>query len=105
MGIETELLHAAAEMAERAEQRVLALLEELAEIEIRKAQLEAEYEIANHASQHLASFEVKIGPNFQCPHCWISNERQSALSPAGGGTGRNDSFRCRACGSEFTAQT
>jgi hypothetical protein len=102
MGIDTRLLHAAAEMVERAEQRALALQEQIAEIKARKAQLKAEYEIAKRASQRLASFEVKIGSNFQCPHCWINSERRSVLSPAGKGTGRNDFFRCRTCGSEFT---
>jgi hypothetical protein len=105
MAINTQLLHAAAELAERAEQHALASQRELAEIEARKVQLQAEYEIARRAAQRLATFEAKIGLNFQCPYCWIENERRSALSPSGGEIGGEESLRCGACGSEFKVRS
>ena len=33
------------------------------------------------ASQRLNNYPLMIGPNFQCPRCWIEHEKQSALRP------------------------
>src|SRR5271157_1071839 len=97
MNIGRQIKDMAAEMAAHSQQRASNLQRELAETEDRKAQLEAQLHAANLAHKRLAEFQVKIGTDYQCPRCWIDHETRAALTPIGGGTDKEDFFRCHTC--------
>ena len=52
------------------------------------------------ASVRLSVFRPKIGVSYQCPACWVKNEKRSALDPIQTNT-RDDAFGCEVCGSDF----
>ena len=102
MSIERQIKDQAAEIASRYQQRVDELERELRELEARKLQVEEALRTARIIPQRLASFQAKIGPDYQCPGCWLEQEARSTLDPIGGGTRHEDHFRCRSCGMDVT---
>jgi hypothetical protein len=96
MGIDDKLHQAAVKKAMDMQSRLAALDREEAEIDARKAQIHAERNAISRAPDRLANFSVKVGANYQCPHCWIEHERQSVLSPIPSKTSA-DLFRCDTC--------
>jgi rubredoxin len=74
----------------------------LTEIEARKASIAAALKAASLSEDRLMRFEPQIGRDFQCPRCWIEHEKRSVLSAIGGGTNREDFWRCSACGFEMS---
>ncbi len=100
MTIEKILLEQATCMANSLEGGVATLEAELLVIERRKIETEAELKGAKLARTRLLDFRPRLAHGFQCPRCWIENERQSALRPVPNTTS-DEILRCHACGSEY----
>jgi hypothetical protein len=100
MDIETILLQHAADMAKSLEGGTAALQAELRALERRKIEIDAELEAAKLARQRLLEYRPRLGPDFQCPHCWVESETRSTLVPLDGATD-DDVLRCNTCRSEY----
>jgi hypothetical protein len=100
MSIEKILLDEAAGMADSLEDGVAALEAELVTADQRRIETEAELKAAKLARTRLLDFRPRLGHGYQCPHCWIQNQRQSTLSPVASVTS-DEILRCDACGSEY----
>jgi hypothetical protein len=96
MQIERALLEEAEYAAKGIRGAAAALEPELREIEQRKLEIEAVREAAALAPKRLLKFQPKIGTEYQCPRCWIGDERRSALTAIPG-----DVMRCHTCGGDF----
>ena len=92
----TQLKQSALEIANDILERALRFKPELQEIEMRKAQIEAQLESAHFCHQRARNFRPQIDGNFQCPGCWIRNEAEVALTPIPSDT-KDDLFRCGRC--------
>jgi hypothetical protein len=101
MSTERELRRAAQEAAEYAQTFASQLEQEVSDLEMRLAQKKAERDAARLAPKRLADFQVKIGADYQCPHCWMENGIHSPLHGIPG-SAREDVFRCRTCGNTFS---
>ncbi len=84
--------NAAAEIAENVHHEIKEKKKQLADIEVRKAQIESDLNSANLSFDRLKSFQPDIGGDLQCPKCWIMHETKSSLSPVPSET-RDDLFR------------
>lgn len=73
---------------------------ELVQIEKQRAAVMARLDLGRLAQKRLSEFRPEIGAQYQCPQCWIIDERRSALRPIPG-TVREDMFRC-SFGHEYT---
>jgi len=102
MSISSEIKEVAAKLARQMQGRVFRLQSELTEIEARKADIQAQLNMARLSPERASRFQPQIGPYFQCPRCWVENEKRSPLTPIGGPTRSEDFFRCRICGFEVT---
>lgn len=102
MPISGELLQVAKEIAQNAHSRLVALGQEEAEIDARKAEIETERKNISLAAQRALDFRPQVGTVFQCPRCWVDYERRARLGPAGDGANAQGSFHCRTCGFEYT---
>jgi DNA-directed RNA polymerase subunit RPC12/RpoP len=100
MRIEDALREEAEYAAQNAQARLAAVEAELAEIEQQKREKEAQCQSARLAPKRLLEYRLKIGTEYQCPRCWIENERRSNLSAIPSDT-RDDIMRCHTCGSDF----
>ena len=98
MDIDRVLLDEAANAVQRLEEGVAVLEAELAAIDQRVAEINAEIKDAKHARTRLLDFRAQIGADFQCPHCWVQNEARSTLEAVPGG---EEILICRTCGSEY----
>ena len=100
-GVPMDILQALAEEAEYAartvEGRSRQLETELREVEKRKAEIDTQLQAARSSQKRLLNYQPRIGRDYQCPRCWITNEIRSALSPIPG-TSEHDIMRCHACG-------
>jgi len=85
MSISSELLQVANEISQNAQLRLAALDQEQAEIDARKADIEAERKNVSLAAQRALDFRPQDGTNFQCPRCWVDYERRARLLPFRGG--------------------
>lgn len=97
MSIAAELKQVAEELAQRFRSRLPALHQEEAQIDARKAGIQAEREAIGTATQRAVDFQPQIETEFLCPCCWIEQQRRFALMPLPG-----DVWRCDACGFEHT---
>jgi hypothetical protein len=102
MSIPGEIKQIATRFAVALHSRTSQLQADLAEVEARKAAIETELKAAGFSEDRLMRFEPQIGRDYQCPRCWIDHEKRSVLSPIGGGTSREDFWRCRTCGFEMS---
>jgi len=100
MELERALLEEARYAAKRIASEAKALESELLEIEQRKLEIQRKLEAAARASNRLAEFSPKTGTKYQCPRCWVRNERTSPLSPVPSSTD-DDIMRCHTCGADF----
>lgn len=106
--IETAIFDEAHYQAKRLQDATPALNAELrkleqqqAEVERRKAEINAQLEAARVSAKRLLNFRPCIGTDFQCPRCWIVNEVRSPLRPIPSDTS-DDIMRCRVCEGDFT---
>lgn len=101
MSIEIALAKEAEYAASNAQHRVAALELQLKEVERQKLEIEAKCQVASLAPKRLLKFQPKIGTEYQCPRCWISDERRSSLRPIPAIDDTDDTMVCRACGAEY----
>jgi hypothetical protein len=104
VSIADEIRQMAAELGRQAAARTSHLKVLLAEVEARRAELLAQLNTASLGPDRVFTFKPQIGPYFQCPRCWIEDEKRYSLTPVGGPTRDEDFFRCRTCGFEITIQ-
>jgi hypothetical protein len=90
----------AAEIERHAKQRSAYLKHELAEVESRKAGIEAHLHSAMLLQERLARFQPEIDGKLQCPRCWVDREMQSSLTNALGT--EKDTLRCHRCGFDLS---
>ena len=102
MSIASQIKQMAAEVARKVQSHTSHLQSELAEIETRKSAIQARLKVARLSAERALNFQPQIGPYFQCPRCWVEDEKRSGLAPISGGERNEDFFRCRACGYELT---
>lgn len=94
MSIESELRNVAQQIATGLQGQLSSLQREQFEAETRYREATAKLDAAKLAMNRLASFTLKIGGHFQCPKCWFADGTQSNIRAIGGGTDRDDFFRC-----------
>ena len=73
---------------------------ELREIDRRRLAAESRLKLARLTDKRFLKFQPQIGTEYQCPRCWIVDERASALRPISG-TDTEDRFRCPVCHTEY----
>ena len=73
-----------------------ALQAKLLELEKEKATIEAERKSICLAPNRALMFKPKIGPDYQCPVCWVKDEKQSRIDFVADESG--DHARCDVCG-------
>lgn len=88
---------AAREIAAEVEQSVARLQREQPELEKRLAEKQAQLDLASLAPKRLANYVVRVGADYQCPRCWIYEEKRSRMLPRPGPP-RQDIFECVVCG-------
>jgi len=96
-----EVRKAAMEIANEMVSRLTDRERELADIEKRKAEIQAECDAIRSAPKRLANFPVKKGIDYLCPRCWVEEGKTIPLSPIPSPT-RDDNFRCLLCRFEIT---
>lgn len=94
----------AASIAAGYEQHIARLERELADIESRKHQIKQQLHLVSLIPKRLSRFQPKVGADYQCPRCWLEQERHAVLQPIGWGTTHEDHFRCGSCGHRVTVQ-
>ncbi len=62
-----------------------------------QAEGEAQIEAAKLAYNRAIGFQAKVHGTFQCPRCWVANEKQSVLTPVGGGANNDNYYQCDTC--------
>jgi hypothetical protein len=91
---------AAADVMSRITQRRTRISNEYDDIEtarlLKRAELDAQIEVENRASERFSSYEPSRGEKLLCPHCWIVNGKESSL------IGRGSVVRCEVCGLQFS---
>jgi hypothetical protein len=100
MDIDRVLLDEAANTAQNLEDGVAVLEAELAAIEQRVAEINAEIRQARLARQRLLDFRPQVGSEYQCPRCWVQGDSRATLEASPNTTGE-EIFACRTCGSEY----
>jgi hypothetical protein len=102
MAIDTQLSEIAGQIASSQQYRATTIKNELAEIEVQKAKLQAELDATHLALERLANFKIKIGADYHCPQCWIIGGVYGVIYPIGSGDERRmDRWRCRTCETVF----
>lgn len=99
MGIEDTLRREAREIAQSAQYRIAGLEQEIPDLEKRLAKAKAERDTACLATQRLTNYRISLGPDYQCPRCWIEHKRASPLRPV-----PIDSFACDVCQGQFVIE-
>jgi hypothetical protein len=102
MNIAGELRHLANEIARSARERIGALREEEAAIDARKTEIRAECMKIRVAAKRAFNFRPQLSADFQCPRCWIDDERRAILLRIGDGAHSEYHFRCETCGFDYT---
>lgn len=64
--------------------------------EVAREIAEAQRGLTRSAPERLLSYVPRIGPDFQCPRCWIEHERRSVLQAVPTNID-DDVFRCASC--------
>lgn len=98
MSIAGEIKQVAAKLAVDAQHRLEHLQEELAEVEIRKSEIEAQLMATRPSPERAFSFRPEVGGELQCPRCWVDQGIGSILTAV---AAREGCFRCEACHFEF----
>ena len=103
MSIATELQQAALMLATDMQQRVHDFETEKLEIEMQLAQVQAHIDAAGSAHKRFSNYRPEIGPDYQCPSCWIKHERRATLRPVSSDSDA-DIMRCSECHEEVTIE-
>lgn len=90
------------DIAESRMQQMQLLEKELADIGVRKSQIEAELAALDLLKQRIASFKPVIDGTPQCPNCFVIKGTQVATKPASTAAEMEDDWRCPDCGFKFT---
>jgi hypothetical protein len=98
--LEKALMAEAEHIAANMQVRTRTLEAELADIERRKAHLEAELQAAAGSRERLARFQSRIGRNYQCPRCWVPDATNYTVR-AIPSPNENDLLRCDRCGGDW----
>ena len=91
------IIQIAKEVAELARDETQSYQKKIDEAKQHLDELTARLKLAREAPTRLDSFDVQIGGDYQCPHCWIRDGVKSALRPVGNSEGDADLFRCNTC--------
>jgi hypothetical protein len=91
-----EMKRWARDYAQHAHTKIARLDNELADIEKKKSQINAERDKARGALKRAADFPVKRGADYLCPLCWVDDDVASTLRSVGSPDNR-DIFRCNRC--------
>jgi hypothetical protein len=73
-----------------------ALQAKLLELEKEKATIVTERKSIGLAQNRALTFKPRIGPDYQCPACWVKDEKQSRIDFVADASG--DHARCDVCG-------
>jgi hypothetical protein len=90
----------AKQIAESAKHKQGFLEIEHAELQRKRADAKIALDVARGAHQRLLNFSPTLGADFQCPNCWITDARHSALHPVSSDTG-DDMYHCDNCHLDF----
>lgn len=101
MNVRSALAQEAERIVSRLERGMAAFEAELAELESKKAKLQAQLHASNLASDRLLNYPILVGADYQCPSCWIQNEARSKLRPMSG-TDTADIMACNVCAFSLT---
>jgi hypothetical protein len=101
MDLEKTLLQEAQYAVSDLKNRARVLEPQLQEIEKLKLEIEAECRAARLAPKRLLEYKFQIGPEYQCPRCWVYQERRSALQPTNAPNADRAILRCQTCAAEF----
>jgi len=96
MAAQHEITKEANEITRNLQKKAERLHEDYLAAESHAAYLKAERDKAALAPKRRANFQIKIGADYQCPQCWIADERRSVLTPIPSDT-PDDIFRCSVC--------
>ena len=88
-----QIFEIAEEIVQHMEARRSALQAELAKIEARKREIDLALRATKLGRERLANFQIKIGPDYQCPSCWVRNEQRTTLSAIPSDT-KDNLYRC-----------
>ena len=104
MNAATHIQAIATQIAGNAHDRASTLERELAAIEARKCEIQAQLKTARLAAKRLADFQVNVGGQYQCPNCWIERETKVMLKPIGRGADTESAFCCQSCGLQISIE-
>jgi hypothetical protein len=90
MTVDEEIKNAAARIAQATTARASRIQGELAQIEAKKAAIEAELKAMRSSGERILNFQPQVNGDFQCPTCWVQHENRSVLSLIGGATTPED---------------
>ena len=104
MSIREKLAELATRAYNDAQQCSADLRLELRQLDMRKAEVEAQLRAAELSQQRIASFQAHGNGGFQCSWCWVGSGVSSILElvPAPPSV---ELYRCGTCGSEYAAPT
>src|SRR5215211_3699782 len=102
MSIADAVGNATTEIVAQIQQKTAYFEQQFENGELSKADLDAQKQDAQFAQNRALNFAIRIGPDYQCPRCWIVNEIQSSLSPVPAAPGaQEDLLRCSRCNLEI----
>jgi hypothetical protein len=70
---------------------------DLRKLEEQRASLISQRDAARLGQKRLLNYRPRLGPDLQCPGCWIRHEVGSALMPMSG-THTEEFLECKVCG-------
>ena len=97
MLIESKLVEQSTQSAQIFAIKLPALQRELEAALASVRELNGKIEIAESARERAASFEARIGENFQCPRCWIESHAHADLESIFSDD-LSEVLRCTTCG-------
>jgi hypothetical protein len=101
MSISGELRKYAQDFADKAQERLTRIEREIAKIEEKQARLLAQRNEMRSVPERALNFEPTLGPDYQCPRCWVDDETRATLRPVASERPRQDVFRCNRCRFEY----
>ena len=101
--VASELHARACELVDARHKSVSALEKELSETQAREMAIQSQLDVAILAVKRLGNFRPMLGPDHQCPDCFIKHETRSTLRPIPG-SATHDLFRCETCLIELSFQ-